>query len=98
MPVPSSLSTGLNSMAAVVVEDFWRPMTSKPLSEHHVHVVMQVVVVLFGALCVALVFVVEKLGVVLQLSASLSSISQGPVLAVFIEGIFLPWVNSTVCE
>ncbi|XP_026272716.1 sodium-coupled monocarboxylate transporter 1 isoform X1 [Frankliniella occidentalis] len=93
----SSLSTGLNSMAAVVVEDFWRPLASGPLSEAAVHIVMRVVVVVFGALCVGLVFVVEHLGAVLQLSASLNSISSGPVLAVFVAGVFLPWVNATGC-
>ncbi len=83
-------------MAAVVVEDFWRPLAPAPLSEAAVHIVMRLVVVAFGALCVALVFVVEHLGAVLQLSASLNSISAGPVLAVFVGGAFLPWVNATV--
>ncbi|KAJ1519496.1 hypothetical protein ONE63_004781 [Megalurothrips usitatus] len=93
----SSLSTGLNSMAAVVVEDFWRPLASAPPGEAAVSVVMRVVVVAFGALCVALVFVVERLGVVLQLSSSLNSISAGPVFAIFMSGAFLPCVNATGC-
>ncbi|XP_034247647.1 sodium-coupled monocarboxylate transporter 1-like [Thrips palmi] len=93
----SSLSTGLNSMAAVVVEDFWRPLSRTPPSEASVNMVMRLVVVVFGVVCVGLVFVVERLGVVLQLSGSLNSISAGPVLAVFVGGAFMPWVNATGC-
>lgn len=29
----SSLSTGLNSMSAVILEDFFKPYSSKPLTE-----------------------------------------------------------------
>lgn len=93
----SSLSTGLNSMAAVVVEDFWRPLARTPPTAARVNVAMRLVVVVFGAVCVGLVFVVEKLGVVLQLTGSLNAISSGPVLAVFFGGVFMPWVNATGC-
>lgn len=43
-----------------------------------------------------LVFVVEKLGSVLQLTMSLSSASMGPLTGVFLMGIFLPFIDSTV--
>jgi insulin-like growth factor 2 mRNA-binding protein 1 len=47
-----------------------------------------------GAVCVGLVFVVEKLGSVLQMSMSLSGITHGTSLGIFSMGLFLPWVNS----
>ncbi|XP_028155857.1 sodium-coupled monocarboxylate transporter 1-like isoform X1 [Ostrinia furnacalis] len=90
----SSLSTGLNSMAAVVLEDFWKPFFKK-LTHKQTQVMIRAVVVILGAVCVGLVFVVEKLGSVLQLTMSLSSASMGPLTGVFLMGIFLPFVDST---
>ncbi|GBP88682.1 Sodium-coupled monocarboxylate transporter 1 [Eumeta japonica] len=90
----SSLSTGLNSMAAVVLEDFYKPFF-KELSTFHTQILVRSVVVVMGVLCVALVFVVEQLGSVLQLTISFSSATGGAQLAIFVMGIFLPFIDST---
>jgi insulin-like growth factor 2 mRNA-binding protein 1 len=63
---PSSMSTALNSMAAVVLEDFYKTWFSRQLSAQQTNILMKTVVVVVGAICVGLVFVVEKLGAVLQ--------------------------------
>uniref|UniRef100_A0A182IL05 Sodium/solute symporter n=1 Tax=Anopheles atroparvus TaxID=41427 RepID=A0A182IL05_ANOAO len=76
----SSLSTCLNSMSAVILEDFVKPFVSKPLSQRTINWIMRSVVVGVGALCAALVFVVEKMGTVLQLTMSLEAITNGPLL------------------
>ncbi|XP_062554686.1 sodium-coupled monocarboxylate transporter 2-like isoform X2 [Armigeres subalbatus] len=90
----SSLSTGLNSLAAIVLEDFVKPFLSKDLTERKTRYLMRGTVLLFGAVAVALVLIVEKLGTVLQLSMSLVPISLGPLLGVFLIGILLPWINA----
>ncbi|XP_026731489.1 sodium-coupled monocarboxylate transporter 2-like [Trichoplusia ni] len=90
----SSLSTGLNSMAAVVLEDFWKPFFRK-LSHRQTQILVRGVVVVLGAICVALVYVVERLGSVLQLTMSLSSASMGALSGVFLMGMFLPFIDST---
>ena len=72
----SSLSTGLNSLSAVMLEDFFKPFVRKPLTERQTAIIMRAVVVVFGFICVGLVFVVEHLGAVLQLSMSLSSVTK----------------------
>lgn len=41
-------------------------------------------------------YVVEMLGSVLQLTMSLSSASMGPLAGVFLMGMFLPIIDSTV--
>ncbi|XP_037298838.1 sodium-coupled monocarboxylate transporter 1 [Manduca sexta] len=90
----SSLSTGLNSMAAVVLEDFWKPFFKK-LTPMQTQILVRSVVVIFGVICVGLVFVVEKLGSVLQLTMSLSSASMGPLAGIFLMGLFLPFIDAT---
>lgn len=94
----SSLSTGLNSMSAVMLEDFFKPFVKEPLSETQTKYIMRSVVVIFGAICVALVFVVERMGAVLMLSMSLGSIAQGPLLGIFTCGVMFPWVTGTVSK
>lgn len=91
----SSLSTGLNSMSAVVLEDFFKPFLDRPLSEKTTAIIMRSVVGVFGAICVGLVLVVEKLGSVLQLSMSLGSVSNGPLLGIFTLGVLIPWATGT---
>ncbi|XP_055538986.1 sodium-coupled monocarboxylate transporter 1 [Wyeomyia smithii] len=90
----SSLSTCLNSMSAVILEDFVKPFVKKPLSQRAINWIMRSVVVGVGALCAALVFVVEKMGTVLQLTMSLEAITNGPLLGTFTLGILVPWVES----
>lgn len=89
----SSLSTGLNSMSAVVLEDFFKSFCKNPLTESQTAFIMRGAVVVFGAVCVALVFVVEQLGTVLQLSMSLGAVSNGPLLGIFTTAVLLPWVE-----
>ncbi|KAG5877995.1 hypothetical protein JTB14_033644 [Gonioctena quinquepunctata] len=90
----SSLSTGLNAMAAVVLEDFYKPFINKNISEKHSFYLMKSTVVITGAICIGLVFVVEKLGAVLQLTINIGSIANGPSLGLSTMGILLPWVNA----
>ncbi|XP_053970574.1 sodium-coupled monocarboxylate transporter 1-like [Hylaeus volcanicus] len=91
----SSLSTGLNSMSAVVLEDFVKPFRKTPFTPKVADTLMKLTVVVLGIICVALVFVVEKTGShVLQLSTSLASITSGPSLGIFSMGVLLPWVNA----
>lgn len=82
-------------MSAVILEDFVKSFVKKPLTEKQTHYVMRFVVAIFGGICVCLVFLVEKLGTVLQLSISLSAVSNGPLLGIFTMGVLLPWIGGT---
>lgn len=90
----SSLSTGLNSMAAVVLEDFYKPLVGKEINDKGSNLLMRLTVMIVGVICVALVFIVEKLGTVLQLTMSLGAITSGPSLGIFSMGMLIPWANT----
>lgn len=92
----SSLSTALNSAAAVVLEDFWKPNSKNELSEKKTSFIMRATVFIFGAISVILVPVVQKLGGVLQVAMSLTSASFGPLFGIFFIGFFLPWIKAKV--
>lgn len=92
----SSLSTALNSAAAVVLEDFWKPLAKKHLSEKTTAFIMRATVFILGAISVLLVSVVQKMGGVLQLGMSLTSATSGPLFGLFFIGFFLPWIKAKV--
>ncbi|XP_071451106.1 sodium-coupled monocarboxylate transporter 1-like [Hetaerina americana] len=90
----SSMSTGLNSMAGVIYEDFIHPCLKVQISEARASTIMKIICVFIGIFCVGMVFIVEHLGAVIQLSGSLGGITSGPMLAIFALGMLFPWVNS----
>lgn len=80
-------------MSAVILEDFFKTLTKVPLTDKQTGYIMRGVVAVFGAICVCLVLVVEKLGSVLQLSMSLGAVTNGPLLGIFTMGVAVPWVH-----
>lgn len=94
----STLSTCLNAMAAIVLEDFCKPFVKTQLTERQTNIVMRGTVLLVGIISASLVFVVEHLGTVLQLSISLSSMAGGPIFGLFTMGLICPWVKKRVCS
>lgn len=92
----SSLSTGLNSFAAVVLEDFFKSFSKRPLTERETSIIMRGTVFVIGLSAVALVYVIQHLGPVLQLSMSVPTVGFGPVMGIFILGMFFPWINAKV--
>ena len=89
----SSLSTGLNSMSAVVLEDFFKPFSKGVISEAKTSLIMRGTVLILGVLAVVLVYVVQHMGSVLQLSMSVPTACFGPLLGLYIVGFCLPWIG-----
>lgn len=61
----STMSCSLNAVAGTIYEDF---VTVFYKSEKHAPTILKFIVVILGTLCVTLVFAVEHLGGVLQVS------------------------------
>ncbi|XP_044728265.1 sodium-coupled monocarboxylate transporter 1-like isoform X2 [Chrysoperla carnea] len=89
----SSLSSGLNSLSAVILEDCFKPIFRK-LSPKQEQIIVKTVVFVAGIVIVGLAGIVEKFGQVLPLYDAISSISSGPLLGVFTLGILFPWANA----
>lgn len=58
--------------------------------------IMKATVVIMGFICVCLVFIVEKLGSVLELSIRLGAVTNGPLLGLFTLGMIFPSANAKV--
>ncbi|CRL02233.1 CLUMA_CG015346, isoform A [Clunio marinus] len=89
----STLSSNLNSMAAVALEDYFKPVFKNKISETMSGFVMRGTVLIIGVLSVALVYVVQHLGSVLELSMRLPAACVGGMFGIFTIGMFLPWIG-----
>ncbi|CAG5127308.1 unnamed protein product, partial [Candidula unifasciata] len=89
----STISSGLNSISACVLEDVIRIYFKSYMKESRARIVSQVLALMFGVVCLALTYVASKLGSILQAALSLFGMIGGPLLGVFSLGMFFPWAN-----
>ncbi|XP_002736421.1 sodium-coupled monocarboxylate transporter 2-like, partial [Saccoglossus kowalevskii] len=91
----STLSSGLNSLAAVTLEDFLKHFHYfSQLSDYKTTLVLKVTSTLYGCLAILLVLLVSEMGLILQLALSIGNLVLAPVFGMFTLGIFFPWTNS----
>lgn len=60
------MSSSLNALGATLFEDFIRPCLRNKLTDKTANNIIKCVVVIIGAVCVFVVYIVDKLGTVLQ--------------------------------
>ncbi|XP_040065545.2 putative sodium-dependent multivitamin transporter isoform X1 [Ixodes scapularis] len=90
----STVSSAVNSLAAVMLEDFVRPFCISPKTyDTHAPLIVKVLAFFFGILCVLLTGVVEQLGGVLQASFIIFGVVGGPLLGLFTLGVFSSRTN-----
>ncbi|XP_054287715.1 sodium-coupled monocarboxylate transporter 1-like [Macrosteles quadrilineatus] len=90
-----TMSAGLNTVAGTLYEDFVQfVLKGEKLSEASQSLILKVIVLVLGLLCVALVFIVEKLGALFQMAISLQGISTGALLGLFSLGLLFPRANA----
>ncbi|KAL6443072.1 hypothetical protein ACFW04_002798 [Cataglyphis niger] len=91
----STMSAGLNTVAGTIYEDFidrWMPESND--KETKAANVMKVTVVILGILCVGMVFLVDRLGDIFQLSLTVTGITAGAMLGLFSLGMLVPWATT----
>ena len=91
----STMSANLNTVAGTIYEDFivpWLPESNN--KESRAANIMKATVVVIGLLCVALVFLVDQLGDIFQVSLSLHGITSGAMLGIFTLGMLVPWATA----
>ena len=77
----------------MVLEDYFKPFFKNDLSEKACGRIMRGTVIFFGLLSVAMVYLVQHLGQVLQLAMSIPSTCAGSLFGAFTIGMFLPWIG-----
>lgn len=88
----STLSSFQNSMSALVLEDFVRPVVK--LSEKQATILSKTVALLFGLVCICLTFLVGNISGLLQVVLTLFGSLGAPFLSAFFLGMLTRFVNT----
>ena len=89
----SSLSSTINSLSAVTIEDFFNSGKNK-LSEKRYMVLSKGLVVFWGVVCILAAYLFgNSQSTVIELINAITSLFYGPILAAFVIAIFLKKVN-----
>jgi sodium-dependent multivitamin transporter 6 len=89
----STLSSGLNSLAAVIIEDVYKGLMQRELNDERQGFILKILSIILGAIVMLLTYVVSHLGPLLNASTSLFGVLQGPIMGVFFLGFFFPQAN-----
>ncbi|WP_372845848.1 sodium/solute symporter [Pontiella sp.] len=85
----SSMDSGINSIATVIINDFKKPRSQAPSLKRQVSDVAlaRILTVVLGILATALAFYVSTIGGIIKAFASFMSLFSAPVLALFLLGV-----------
>ncbi|CAF1354557.1 unnamed protein product [Adineta ricciae] len=89
----STISSGLNSLAAVLIEDIYKGLLGRQLTDQRQGFIAKIVSVILGAVVMLLTYIVSYLGMILNAVLSLFGVLEGPIMGVFILGFFFPRAN-----
>jgi SSS family solute:Na+ symporter len=88
----SSLDSGINSLSAVTMKDFYQRHIKKEASENHYLIVSKFITFLWGIFCVIVAMLFSELGqatrqTTIVLINAVGSMLYGPILAAFLLGM-----------
>nr|XP_029727511.1 putative sodium-dependent multivitamin transporter isoform X2 [Aedes albopictus] len=93
----SSVSAALNSLAAVTLEDYLKPLYAKikkrPLPDMQSSYPTKIMAFLYGMVCLGVAFLAQFMGGVLQASLTIFGVVGGPLFALFSMGMFTKRAN-----
>lgn len=95
----STVSSCLNSLAAVTLEDYLKPLyllvAKRPfnLSPSHSALPTKIIAACYGVICIGMAFVAQQFNGVLQMSLVVFGAVGGPLFALFTLGMSLPSAN-----
>ncbi|XP_076169281.1 putative sodium-dependent multivitamin transporter isoform X2 [Ptiloglossa arizonensis] len=92
----STISAMLNSLAAVALEDYVKPVYRKlglHFSEERATMIGKLLAILNGLVCLALAFGAKSMGALVELAVGLSGAIGGPILGIFTLGMFVESAN-----
>uniref|UniRef100_A0A1B6LZK8 Sodium-dependent multivitamin transporter n=1 Tax=Graphocephala atropunctata TaxID=36148 RepID=A0A1B6LZK8_9HEMI len=88
----STVSSCVNSLAAVTVEDYLKPLLPR-IEATGSTALAKCLVLLYGLACLGVGFLAQHIGGLLQAGLSIMGIAGGPLLGTFTLGMFLPCAN-----
>uniref|UniRef100_A0A8C2B4U8 Sodium-coupled monocarboxylate transporter 1 n=2 Tax=Cyprinus carpio TaxID=7962 RepID=A0A8C2B4U8_CYPCA len=90
----STVSSSINALVAVTVEDFMKPAWPW-LTERQLSWINMGMSVFYGGVCIGMAGVASLMGNILQAALSIFGMISGPLLGLYMLGMFFRCVNST---
>ncbi|CAN5711304.1 MAG: sodium/solute symporter [Pyrinomonadaceae bacterium] len=91
----AAMSSSLNAIAATAMNDLYKPLRPRATDKHYLKV-SHVLTLLWGVVQIAVALVLRnKNRSALDLALSIASLINGPILGVFLVGVFLRRVSQT---
>lgn len=94
----STVSAVLNSLAAIALSDYVRPIyrkLGKELPDNKAALYGKMLALSIGFLCLAIAFLASKLGTLIQAVTAVHGAIGGPILGLFTLGMFFEEANET---
>ncbi|XP_039254545.2 sodium-coupled monocarboxylate transporter 2-like [Styela clava] len=89
----STISSGVNALAALALMDFILPCFPKMSSNRKV-ILSKALTIFFGFLVMIIAYLVSLLSAnIIQITSSITGSLGGPLFGVFTMGLFMPWIN-----
>ncbi len=89
----STISSGLNSLAAVLIEDIYKGLMGRQLTDQRQGYMSKILSIIIGIIIMMLTYVVSYLGSILNAALSLFGVLFGPIMGVYVLGFFFPQAN-----
>ncbi|KAI8519109.1 Sodium-coupled monocarboxylate transporter 1 [Branchiostoma belcheri] len=90
----STMSSGLNSLAAVALEDFIKPLTRrKDWTDLRYTVISKILVITYGSVMIMMSYMASNLGSIIIAGLSIFGTIGGPILGIFVLGMLFPCAN-----
>ncbi|XP_063071781.1 sodium-coupled monocarboxylate transporter 1 [Engraulis encrasicolus] len=89
----STVSSSINALVAVTVEDFVKPLMPN-LTEKQLSWMNMGLSVFFGGVCIGMAAVASLMGSILQAALSIFGMISGPLLGLYLLGMFFRCANS----
>ncbi|CAF3326997.1 unnamed protein product [Rotaria socialis] len=89
----STISSGLNSLAAVIVEDVYKRLLGRHMTDQRQGFISKIISVILGIVIMLLTYVVSYFDSILNATLSIFGVLEGPIMGIFVLGFFFPRVN-----
>ncbi len=85
----STISSGLNSLAAVIIEDYYKGLMGRELTDERQGFIAKILSVVLGVFVMLLTYVISHLGSILNVTLSIFGVLEGPNFHKLIDVVHL---------
>ncbi|XP_058799334.1 sodium-coupled monocarboxylate transporter 1-like [Phymastichus coffea] len=91
----STMSASINSLSGIVYDNFIANLISEsPNNDAKAACIMKIISAVIGVISIGLIFGLEYMGTLIDMSFSIRGAVEGPLVGFFLAGMFVPWIGN----